>query len=138
MADVIEFETDRLKLRQWKNEDRQLFAEINSDPVVMEYFPNTLSVSESNKMSDKIISLIFQRGWGFWAVEEKQQHKFIGFVGLHTPIPELPFSPCVEIGWRLAKEYWGNGYATEAANAVLSVAFKELNVSQVYSFTPEQ
>ena len=87
-------------------------------------------------MARKIQSLISARGWGFWAVEEKKSKRFLGFVGLHVPLPELPFSPCVEIGWRLAKEYWGKGYATEAAKASLEVAFGPLNLTEVYSFTP--
>lgn len=135
MVEVIELETDRLRLRQWKKNDRPLFAKINADPVVMEYFPNTLCEFESNKMAERIQSLISDRGWGFWAVEEKNQETFIGLVGLHAPLLELPFSPCVEIGWRLAKVYWGKGYATEAAKAALKVAFEDLNLSTVYSFT---
>lgn len=135
MLEVIESETDRLKLRQWKKEDWPIFAKINADPVVMEYFPNTLCEFESNKLAEKIYSLISDRGWGFWAVEEKDQGDFIGFVGLHTPLPELPFSPCVEIGWRLAKDHWGKGYATEAAKAAMKVAFEHLGLSEVYSFT---
>ena len=122
-------------MRQWKNEDFSVFALMNADPVVMEYFPRTLNENESNEMALKIQALIFERGWGFWAVEEKDQENFIGFVGLHMPLAELPFTPCVEIGWRLAKEFWGKGYTTEAANAALSVAFEQLNLSKVYSFT---
>ncbi len=135
MADVIELETTRLKMRQWKREDWPLFAELNADPIVMEFFPGTLTESESNEMADKIYVLLAERSWGFWAVEEKKTGMFIGFAGLHRPIVELPFSPCVEIGWRLARRCWGKGYATEAALAALKVAFEELNLKKVYSFT---
>lgn len=136
MARIIDLETPRLKLRQWKNDDFPVFAALNADPVVMEYFPNPLNESESNKMANRIQSDIAERGWGFWAVEEKRSGNFCGFVGLHTPISELPFSPCVEIGWRLGRAYWGKGYATEAANAALTVAFGNLGLNEVYSFTP--
>jgi RimJ/RimL family protein N-acetyltransferase len=136
MAKIIEIETQRLKLRQWRQEDWPAFAKLNADPVVMTYFPKILSAEESTAMAQKMESLISERGWGFWAVERRGENQFIGFVGLHKPIYELPVTPCVEIGWRLAKEYWGYGYATEAANASLQVAFEQLNLSEVFAFTP--
>jgi len=85
-------------------------------------------------MADKLKALISERGWGFWAVENQEQGSFIGFVGLHSPTYTLPVTPCVEVGWRLAKEYWGNGYATEAAKAALDIAFRKLDITEVYSF----
>lgn len=135
MKNADELETVRLLLRQWKENDFPLFSSLNADPIVMEYFPGTLSEEESNIEARIIQSLIAERGWGFWAVEEKVSKNFIGFVGLHTPELELPFSPCVEVGWRLAKEYWGKGYATEAANEALNYAFNKLCLEEVYSFT---
>ncbi len=136
MVDVIELETDRLKMRQWKKDDRSLFAALNADPAVMEYFPAILDKTESNAMAKKIQHLISRRGWGFWAVEEKNSHAFIGFVGLHVPTAELPCSPCVEIGWRLMREFWGKGFATEAATAALQVAFEQLVIDEVFAFSP--
>ena len=135
MANIIEIETLRLNLRQWRQEDRPAFARINADPTVMKYYPSVLSVKESNAMAKKMELLIHKQGWGFWAVEKRDNKEFMGFVGLNKPAYQLPVTPCVEIGWRLAKEYWGCGYATEAANACLNVAFKQLNLSDVYSFT---
>ena len=104
---------------------------MNADPEVMRYFPGPLSLSESNKMADKISSLLSQRGWGFWALELKENQNFIGFVGLHTPSEKLPFSPCVEIGWRLDKNYWSNGYATEASRRLLQFAFEDSPLQEV-------
>jgi len=135
MIEVIQLETQRLKLRQWQESDYPIFAEMNSDPEVMKYYPSLMTKTESDKMANKIQGLISKRGWGFWAVEEQKNKQFIGFVGLHEPIQELPFSPCVEIGWRLAKQYWGKGYATEAAKASLNFAFGILALPKVYSFT---
>lgn len=135
MDNVIELETERLNLRQWKDSDYPKFADMNSSPEVMAYYPRTMSKPESDALAYKIQTLISNRGWGFWAVEEKKSNNFIGFVGLHEPTPDLPFSPCVEIGWRLAKDYWGKGYATEAAKAALNFAFGPLNLAKVYSFT---
>lgn len=130
-----ELETDRLKLRQWLPSDYAAFAELNADPEVMEYFPNTLSLTESNAFAKKIETIISNQAWGFWAVELKSTKSFIGFVGLHQANPELPFSPSVEIGWRLSKKYWNNGYATEAARTALKFAFEILNLNEVVSFT---
>ena len=134
MTAIIELQTERLIMRQWRKEDWSEFAKLNSDPVVMEYYPNILSTEESNAMAQKIEALLSKRGWGFWAVESISKKTFMGFVGLHEPTYELPVTPCIEIGWRLAKEYWGKGYATEAAKTSLDFAFKKLNLPEVYSF----
>ena len=135
MPKIIELNTERLNLRQWHKDDYKNFALINADPLVMEFFPSVLPEDESNSLAKKIKSLIKKRGWGLWAVELKSKSKFIGFVGLHIPEIELPFNPCVEIGWRLSKEFWGNGFATEAAKAALEFAFETLCLREVVSFT---
>ena len=122
-------------MRQWKDSDLSPFAKINSDKDVMEFFPGTLSQAESNEMASKIKRLINERGWGFWALELTNQQKFIGFVGLHIPEIDLPFNPCVEIGWRLDKEFWGKGYASEAAEKSLEYAFSELELPELVAFT---
>jgi RimJ/RimL family protein N-acetyltransferase len=128
-------ETDRLILRQWRDEDYGPFARINADPKVMEFFPHILSSDESNELADRCRELIADRGWGFWAVELKGDHDFIGIVGLNTPRDSLPCSPCIEIGWRLAFRYWGRGYATEAGNRALQFAFEVLELNEVVAFT---
>lgn len=135
MAELLEFETRRLRLRQWRESDFEPFAALNAAPQVMEFFPKPLGWQESNEMADKIRSLIEQHGWGFWALEIKGVESFIGFCGLHVPTATLPFSPCVEIGWRLSSAHWGKGYASEAARGALSVAFQQLELPEVVSFT---
>lgn len=135
MAKLIEFETERLRLRQWLAADREPFAALNADPKVMAFFPAPLERADSDAMADRCQSLIAERGWGFWAAETKETNQFIGFVGLHIPIPELPFSPCVEVGWRLAYPYWGKGFATEAAKGALQVGFELLKLPEIVSFT---
>lgn len=132
---LIEPTTERLLLRQWRAEDKAPFAELNADPVVMAFFPDTLSREESDALADRCQSLIAKQGWGPWAVELSASGAFIGFVGLHIPEDELPFSPCVEIAWRLAAGYWGAGYASEAARAALRVGFEELGLAEIVSFT---
>lgn len=127
--------TERLILRPWIDEDYYRFAEISGDKAVMEFYPNLQTTEDSFLMAAKIQSLIVERGWGFWAVEIPEQEPFIGFVGLHRPKDNLPFTPCVEIGWRIAQAHWGKGFATEAANASLNYAFTVLNLKDVVSFT---
>jgi len=128
-------QTERLILRPWIDDDLAAFAKISEDPEVMEFYPKPLTHEEGLSMGVRIQTLISDRGWGFWAVELASQKKFIGFVGLHIPKDSLPCSPCVEIGWRLAKEHWGQGYATEAAKESLRYAFTVLNLTEVVSFT---
>jgi RimJ/RimL family protein N-acetyltransferase len=130
-------ETPRLLLRSWQDSDLPAFAAINADPNVMKYFPAPLSRAESDTMAERIRTSMQQQGWGFWAIAVKGGCPFIGFVGLAIPGDDLPCSPCVEIGWRLAAEHWGQGYASEAANCALEVAFKTLNLAEVVSFTAE-
>ena len=135
MSELIEFDTERLRLRQWIEADREPFARLSSDPRVMEFMPNLLDRAASDAIVDRLQALIAERGWGLWAVESQLDRQFIGFVGLHIPKVDLSFSPCVEIGWRLAFEYWGRGYATEAARAVLKVGFDRLLLPEIVSFT---
>jgi RimJ/RimL family protein N-acetyltransferase len=135
MPRPIEFETKRLRLRQWRRSDREPFAELNADPRVMEYFPATLERAASDAMADRCASLIAERGWGLWAAEDRATGEFIGYIGLHVPIPALPFSPCVEVGWRLAFAHWGKGYATEGARGALDVGFNMLGLAEILSFT---
>ena len=135
MPELIEIETKRLRLRQWIESDREPFARLNADPRVMEFLPSILDRAASNAMVDRLQTKIAERGWGFWAVESKQDKQFIGFVGLEIPRSDLPFSPCVEVGWRLAFEYWSKGYATEAAKSALKVGFDRLELAEIVSFT---
>ena len=134
MRKVVELETDRLLLRQWKPEDYPIFSEINADPEVMKYYPRALNVSESNGLAHKLATLISEQSWGFWAVERISDRQFIGFVGLNQPTYPLPVHPCIEVGWRLAKKYWGQGYDTEAARASLKFGFETLELEAIYSF----
>ena len=131
--------TERLILRQWQEPDRDAFARLNADPVVREFFPRGLSREESDADAGRIHKAIEERGWGFWAVEVRGGPPFIGFVGLSKPGFEAHFTsakaPCVEIGWRLAKEHWGNGYASEAATECLRFGFEKLTLQQIVAFT---
>ncbi|CDZ80213.1 hypothetical protein BN1013_00719 [Candidatus Rubidus massiliensis] len=129
-------ETNRLLLRPWKTSDLIPFARMNRDTNVMEYFPSLLSEEESNAFAYQIMQHFDLHGYGFWAVSEKTGCPFIGFIGLRLDTFEAPFTPAVEIGWRLASAYWNKGYGTEGALAALQYGFKQLNLKEIIAFTP--
>ena len=135
MSKIIEVATPRLRLRQWRGSDRAPFAALNADPLVMEFFPSLQSRAASDASIDAWQAQLEGRGWSNWAVELLASGAFIGFVGLSVPRRILPFSPCVEVGWRLAGRHWGQGYATEGARAALRVGFERLALSEIVSFT---
>ncbi|MCE3233645.1 MAG: rimL [Rickettsiaceae bacterium] len=128
-------QTPRLILRHWKESDLLPFAALNADPEVMRFFPSTLTKEESDAMAERIKASFTQDGFGLWAAELKEEGQFIGFIGLNRPSFEAHFTPCVEISWRLAKEYWNKGYATEGAKAALEYGFNKLDLHEIVSFT---
>jgi RimJ/RimL family protein N-acetyltransferase len=132
---LIEPSTSRLLLRQWRQRDRSPFAALNADPLVMEHFPALLTRDQSDAVVDRCAEQIQRNGYGLWAVEVRTSGEFIGFVGLAVPAWEAAFTPCTEIGWRLARSAWGQGYATEAARAALATAFGGVGLDDVVSFT---
>jgi RimJ/RimL family protein N-acetyltransferase len=132
---VKELRTDRLLLRGWKPEDNEPFAALNADPEVMKYFPETLSRTESDALIARCHAHFEQYGFSFWAVEVPSVAPFIGFVGLGVPRFEAHFTPCVEIGWRVAAKYWNRGYATEAARAALAFGYETLGFDEIVAFT---
>lgn len=128
-------QTERLILRPWKEEDKVPFAIMNSDPEVMEHFPALLTKEQSDQLYSRLSSFIQQNGWGLWAVEVPGVADFIGFIGLFRPTFTSHFTPCVEVGWRLARPFWGKGYATEGALKALDFGFNELKLDEIVSFT---
>jgi RimJ/RimL family protein N-acetyltransferase len=130
-----ELRTVRMRLRRWLPADRAPFAALNSDPRVMEHFPATLSRVESDARAATIDGHFEEHGFGLWAVEIINVVPFAGFIGLHVPSFEAHFTPCVEIGWRLAAEHWGRGYATEGARAALAFGFGPLGLDEIVSYT---
>jgi RimJ/RimL family protein N-acetyltransferase len=132
---VSELDTERLRLRRWRESDREPFAALNADPVVMEHFPALSSRAESDAMVDRIEAHFDRRGFGLWAVEVRGGAPFVGFVGLSTPMFDAHFTPAVEVGWRLARAHWGPGYATEAARAAVDDGFVEHELDEIVAFT---
>lgn len=132
---MAELRTKRLLLRQWRDEDLEPFAELNADPETMRYFPAPPHREQSDALAEHARGHIDEEGWGIWAVEVVGAASFIGFVGLARPSFEEHFTPAVEVGWRLAREHWGHGYATEAGRAALGYGFEELDLDEIVSFT---
>lgn len=132
---MAELRTERLILRRWREEDREPFARMNRDPAVMEFFPALLSREESDALIDRIETRFVDCGFGLSAVELRESGEFVGFIGLSAPPFQAAFTPCVEIGWRLAAQHWGKGLATEGARAVVDYAFGTLKLPEVVSFT---
>ncbi|MTG98986.1 MULTISPECIES: GNAT family N-acetyltransferase [Myroides] len=131
-------ETERLVIRQYKESDLADFIRMNQDEHVMEFFLRKMTVEESTAAYHRMQDKIEEQGYAFFAVEEKSSGSFIGFVGLLDITFDVDFAPGVEIGWRMLPEFWGKGYATEAAKACLRFAKETLGLSKVYSFTTTQ
>ena len=127
---------ERVLLRGWRPDDLEPFAELNADPRVMEHFPKPLTREESDAfVRERILPQFSARGFGLWAVEVPGEAPFIGFVGLMEQTFAAPFTPCVEVGWRLAQPHWGRGYATEAARLALAHGFDAAGLEEIVSFT---
>jgi Acetyltransferases, including N-acetylases of ribosomal proteins len=131
----MRIETQRLVLRSWLESDLEPFIRMNSDSEVMRFFPNTLEPAQTEQFYNNILQEFSEYGYGLYATEEKESGNFIGFIGFHWAIFDVAFCPCIEIGWRLDKKYWGRGYATEGAKACLEHGFTNLNFDEIYSFT---
>ena len=127
--------TPRLALRQWTDADIEPFGAMNADPRVMEHFPSMPTREQTAEMVRILRGRIAERGWGLWAVEVPGVADYIGFVGLAAHRFEAHFTPCVEVGWRLAFDHWGKGYATEAARAALEFGFTRAEFQEIVSFT---
>jgi RimJ/RimL family protein N-acetyltransferase len=136
----VELRSNRLILRQWRDEDVDVFVDMGADPEVMEYFPGLMSQEQSRETATRFREQIEERGWGLWALEAGEGDlagRFLGFTGLGVPRFEAHFIPAVEVGWRLAPFAWGRGYATEAARMSVAYGFDTLGLDEIVSFTTE-
>ena len=130
------FRSERLGFRNWNQKDLPLLVKLNNDPRVMEYFPSTLSETDSRQFLYKMQKMFDNKGYCYFAVDLIDTGKFIGFIGLCDQEYESPFTPCVDIGWRISPEYWGYGYATEGARKCLEYGFNNLGVKSIISVAP--
>jgi ribosomal-protein-alanine N-acetyltransferase len=131
--EVSSLRGDRVVLRGWEGRDAEPFAALNADPLAMEFFPAPLSRTESDAMIGRAQAGLESRGWGWWCLDIGGV--CAGFVGLGQPTFEAPFTPCVEIGWRMTTRFWGRGYATEAARLALTFGFRHIGLAEIVSFT---
>jgi len=127
--------TERLVLRRWREADRAPFAALNADAEVMEHYPAPLTRAESDDFVDRIEEHFAREGWGLWAAEVAGTGAFAGYVGLWPATFPAPFTPAVEVGWRLARPHWGHGHATEGARAAVADGFARLDLDEIVSFT---
>jgi ribosomal-protein-alanine N-acetyltransferase len=132
---IPELRTPRLRLRAWRDEDLPLFAALNADADVTQHLLGRLSPAQSDAFVERITEHFLREGFGFWAVEAPGVANFIGMVGIGIPGYTAPFTPCVEVGWRLARQYWGQGFATEAARAALEFGFETADLSEIVALT---
>lgn len=132
---MIPLLTERLILRDWREEDRAPFAAMNADPQVMRFFPETLTEAESNKIVDRLKASYAETGMTFFATEEQATGRFVGLIGLRQVPQHLPIAPVVELGWRLIADVWGRGYAPEAARALLQIGFEEFDQELLVAYT---
>jgi RimJ/RimL family protein N-acetyltransferase len=135
MSASVTLSSSRIRLRRWRHEDREAFAAMNADARVMEFFQSRLNRVESDALVDRIEQHFSKRDFGLWAIEVPGVAPFVGFAGLSVPRFSAHFTPCVEVGWRLAFEHWGHGYATEAARLALGYGFGPLAQPEIVSFT---
>jgi RimJ/RimL family protein N-acetyltransferase len=128
-------ETERLILRNWQEEDRNLFYEINRDEKVMQFFPVRRSHADCDLLFDRNRQMIAETGLGFYALSDRRTDEAMGFCGLAlAELPGILPSGAVEIGWRLATRFWGRGYVTEAASHLINHGFTALDLSEIYAF----
>lgn len=130
-----EFKSERIGFRKWRESDKIVFASLNEDKDVMEFFPKTLSKIESDNFVLRINQKFKEYSYGLYAVDELATKNFMGFIGFGHPSFELGFSPFIEIGWRLGKQYWNKGYATEGALECIKYGFNKLKFQNIYAFT---
>ncbi|TRX74237.1 GNAT family N-acetyltransferase [Pseudomonas mangiferae] len=135
MTEPIELETPRLRLRTWRRSDLPAYVEMSADPEVMRYFPAPQDAARTEASYERIQDHFARHGFGLWAMERKDNGAFIGMTGLGYMGFEAHFSPAVEIGWRLARAHWGQGFAREAARAALACGFERLGLEQVVAYT---
>lgn len=138
MSTGPELRSDRLILRRWRDSDRNAWAALNADPETMHMLPATLTREEADAMIDTMEARFDEQGYGLWAVEVPGVADCIGFIGLNPATFDAFFTPAVEVGWRLAKEHWGHGYATEGARAAVAYGFEEAGLEEIVSFTAAQ
>lgn len=130
----VSLTTQRLTLRPWRHDDVDAFTALCNDPDVMAHYPALQTREQCAAGIARQQAHFAQHGFGLWAMERTDTPGFIGYTGIqHVPF-EAAFTPAIELGWRLAREHWGHGYASEAARAAIAFAFETLRVQELVAF----
>ena len=132
------FSSTRLGFRSWRASDLDAMSAISGDEKVMKFFPSTQSREHTERFIRRMQAQFKTKKYCFFAVDELASRTLIGFIGLSTISYEADFTPAVEIGWRLAPQFWNQGYATEGAKRCLTYGFEDLGLSTIYATTPVQ
>ncbi|MEN8249672.1 MAG: GNAT family N-acetyltransferase [Bacteroidota bacterium] len=130
------FKSARLGFRIWEESDIEKMALINADAVAMEFLPSTRTLRETKAFINKMQKMYAEKGYCYFAVDLLEDNSFIGFIGLAEQTYKADFTPCIDVGWRLAKKYWDKGYATEGAKKCLKYGFDELGLSEIFAVAP--
>lgn len=130
------FKSDRLGFRNWKTSDIDKMSQINSDKIVMEYFPNTITKEQTANFINRMKNQFIKNGFCYFAVDKLIDNEFIGFIGISEQTYNVPFTPCIDIGWRITNKVWNEGYATEGAKRCLEYAFTQLNIKEIHAISP--
>lgn len=130
------FTSERLGFRNWTDDDILLMSAINADPEVMEFFPSVVTSEQTAAFIQRMKDMFATNGYCYFAVDRLEDNTFIGFIGLCHQDYEAPFTPCVDIGWRLNKKSWLKGFATEGAKRCLQYAFEDLLLNNIKSIAP--
>jgi RimJ/RimL family protein N-acetyltransferase len=132
------FTSERLGFRNWSGKDLTEFSKLNADLEVMEHFPKPLTEKETADFIDRLKKHYADNGFNYFATEVLDSGEFIGFIGLAFKDFKTEFTPAVDIGWRLKKSSWGNGYATEGASRCLEFGFNQLNLEKIIATCTEK
>jgi len=136
MGNKYLFTSERLGFRNWKDADIPKMISISGDKDVMEFFPAPATPIQTEEFIGRMQTMFSEKGYCYFAVERLEDAAFIGFIGLMYQTYDVPFSPYTDIGWRLGKEFWNKGYATEGASRCLKYAFEDLDLSNIKATAP--
>ena len=131
------FRSERLGFRNWNLTDVDKLHEINSNKMVMEFFPSILTKEQTSDFVERMKKQFVEKGFCYYAVDKLQENEFIGFIGLYEQTYEADFTPCVDIGWRIKSSEWNKGFATEGAKKCIDYALNELKLEEIYSIAPK-
>ena len=131
------FTSERLGFRNWQEADIPMLAEVNADPVVMEFFPSIQGFQQTVDFVRRMQKQFAEKGYCYFAVDKLDREEWIGFIGLSDQDYKADFTPCIDIGWRLKQSAWHNGFATEGAKRCMEYGLTNLGLLKVFAVAPK-